>query len=362
MTGAVAIVIESLGGGGAQHVATTLANAWAAQGRQINVITFRDRDSDAFALDPRVCRVVIGGAADSPNPAAAMAANLRRILRLRSTLRQSDAQTVLSFVCSTNVLTVLASWGLRRRVVVSERNDPARQPLPIMWKLMRHLFYRHADLVIANSRAAIDAMSRYVPAAHMTWLPNPLRTAPGSDGVRYDGPFFLAVGRLTGQKAYDVLIAAFAEIGKLLPGWRLVILGDGPLRDDLTRLSAALGVSERVQFAGHVGDPFAWYRAAKVFVHAARYEGLPNAVLEAMSEALPVVVTDGQPGLRDFVRDGESGIVVGVDSVPALADAMKRLAKDEGLRRRLGGAARDAVAPCRTDRAVAAWSAALALP
>src|SRR5215470_1463518 len=119
MTGAIAIVIESLGGGGAQHVATTLANAWAAQGREISVITFRDRDSDAFALDPRVCRVVIGGAADSPNPAAAMAANLRRILRLRSTLRQSDAQTVLSFVCSTNVLTVLASWGLRRRVVVS---------------------------------------------------------------------------------------------------------------------------------------------------------------------------------------------------------------------------------------------------
>jgi glycosyltransferase involved in cell wall biosynthesis len=231
-----------------------------------------------------------------------------------------------------------------------------------MWKLMRHLFYRRADLVIANSRAAIDAMSRYVPAAHMTWLPNPLRTAPGSDGARYDGPFFLAVGRLTGQKAYDVLIAAFAEIGKLLPGWRLVILGDGPLRDDLTRLSAALGVSEHVQFAGHVGDPFAWYRAAKVFVHAARYEGLPNAVLEAMSEALPVVVTDAQPGLRDFVRDGESGIVVGVDSIPALADAMIRLAKDEGLRRRLGDAARDAVTPCRPDRVVAAWSAALALP
>lgn len=363
MSRSIAIVIESLGGGGAQHVATTLANAWCAEGIATNVITLRGPESDVFHLDPRINRVAIGGSHDSHNVLSAILANAHRILRLRAALKASAAGNILGFVAATNVLTILASIGLGMHVTVSERNDPARQSLGRAWNILRKLVYRHADLVVANSNAAITTMSNYVPVERQRWLPNPLRAAPAGSGVTIpiSNPFFLAVGRLDRQKGYDVLLDAFAELKTDLPDWHLVILGGGPMKDELGQQAANLGISDRVYFAGYMADPFPWYRAAKVFVHPARFEGLPNAVLEAMSERLPVVVTDSQEGLRDMLVDHKSGMVVPVNSARALAAAMMEAAKDPELRRRLGSAASVAVEPCKAAYAVAAWTTALGL-
>ncbi len=357
----VAIVIESLGGGGAQHVATTLANAWVAQGMSVTIITFQSAETDKFQLDQRIHRVVIGGMGDSLNTLIALIANVARLIRLRAALRQSGADLILGFVGSTNILTILASLGLGRRVVISERNDPERQSLGRCWNLLRRALYRRADLVIANSRAAIDAMAAYVPRDQMIWLPNPLRQAPNerNSASLPSGPFFLAVGRLTAQKAYDVLLAAFASISNKLPDWQLVILGDGPLRIELLTKAANFNVGPRVQFVGYVGNPFPWYRNAKIFIQSARHEGMPNTVLEAMSEGLPVVVSDAQVGLREVVRDGVTGVVVPASQAAPLAQAMLKLAHDPELRRRLGEQARAALEPFQTDTAVAAWQEAL---
>ena len=359
MTRSIVIVIESLGGGGAQHVASALANHWSASGVAVSVVTFASPDRDVFKLDTGVRRIVIGGAGVSADAFSAIAANVVRVRDMRAAIRASGADTVLSFVGSTNVLTVLAAFGLGKRVIVSERNDPARQSLGRIWDLLRRLLYGRADLVIANSRAAIATMSRYVAAGRLAWLPNPLRR-PDQDSkpLAARRPFILAAGRLDAQKAYDVLLAAFAQIADGRDDVDLVILGQGPLRASLVEQARSLGISGRVAFMGHVDDPFPWYRAAIAFAHPARFEGLPNAVLEAMSVGLVPVVSDAQEGLRDIVHDRRSGLVVPANSAPALATALRRLTDDSQLRATLSAGARQSVA-VQLSGALEKWTAAL---
>src|SRR5204863_8473889 len=117
-------------------------------------------------------------------------------------------------------------------------------------------------------------------------------------------PFFLAAGRLDAQKGYDVLLAAFAEAACERGNVELVILGNGPMRETLEARARELQIADRVTFMGRVDDPFPWYRAAIALVHPARFEGMPNVVLEAMSEGLPPVISDAQEGLRGIVQDG----------------------------------------------------------
>ena len=363
MSREIAVVIESLGGGGAQHVVTTLANSWASAGIDVTVITFQGPDKDAFKLEPRIRRMTIGGSKPSRNFIGGLIANSRRIVLLRGALRSCPAATILAFVGSTNILTILAALGLGQRLVISERNDPARQSLGRPWDLLRKMLYRRADLVVANSRAAIATMSEFVPSERLSWLPNMLRVAPAGTNrsIPVANPFFLSVGRLVEQKGYDVLIEAFAQLAAVLPAWQLVILGDGPLLSELKQLAAELSVGDRVHFEGYVENPFPWYSKAEILVHPARFEGLPNAVLEAMSERRPVIVTDAQEGLRDIVVNNESGLVVAVNSVVALSEAMMSLAKDPQLRKRLGSAAYVAVEPFKAETAVQTWTTALGM-
>lgn len=336
-------MIESFGGGGAQHVASALANHWVANGISTAAVTFSKPEIDVFRLDPRVRRIVVDGGGPSANAFAGLFANATRIRALRAAIRSSGADTVLSFVGSMNVLTILACLGLRKRVIISERNDPTRQSLGRIWDVLRRLLYPHADLVIANSQAAMATMKSYVPAQKLLWLPNPLRRAgEATKALDARKPFFLAAGRLDAQKAYDVLLAAFAQ---LAPEGNvdLVILGNGPLRETLEAQARELKIVGRVSFMGRVDDPFPWYRAAITLVHPARFEGMPNAVLEAMSEGLPPIVSDAQEGLRGIVQDGQSGLVVPVESACALAAAMKRISAEPSLRGALSSGARQSV-------------------
>ncbi len=351
----VAFVIEGLGGGGAQHVVTTIANHLVRSGRRIIVITFRGPSDDLFRLDPAVTRFSIGGVHASPNWLVGLLANLKRIYFLRRAIRDAGAPVLVGFVATTNILLVLAALGLGRRVIISERNDPERQRLGVPWDWLRRLAYRRADLVTANSRSAIESLSRFVPQNKLAWLPNPLREPTNRDLAPKVGPTILSVGRLHHQKGFDILLAAFANSEGPAKGWRLSIVGDGDLRATLEADARKLGVAQFVDWPGRVTDPFPFYRSADFFVLASRYEGTPNVLLEAMSCGLPCVVNDALPGALEFVTDGESGLVVPSENAHALTAALNRLIADAHLRRRLGAAARQAIAGTRTEDVVAEW-------
>ena len=359
MTNRTVIVIESLGGGGAQHVSSTLANTWADRGDAITVITFLDAKHDIFKLDPKVRRIIIGGTNKSPNPFAATIANLVRIRRLRAAVLSCDAEVVVSFLTETNVLTLLATRGTRIKVIIAERNDPSRQSLGKLWNILRGYTYKFANRITANSKHTVSQLNISFPRNKVCWTPNPIRVSEHKTHFEFDTPYIISAGRLHRQKGFDILLRAFAKFHKSHSCWRLFIVGEGDERAELELLSYSLHIAPFVDLIGFVKDPFPYYRAAVFMAHPARYEGLPNVVLEAMSVGIPAVVTDTQPGILDFVQHEKTGLVVPGESVPSLAAAMRRLSDDESLRIRLAGAAREDIRPCLPDQAIKAWDSAI---
>lgn len=364
----IALVISDLRGGGAQRVAVTMAEAWSAAGLRVGVITQSAPDSDAFALDPTIPRISLGGSGNASSMTAGLFANVKRVLALRRALKRLRPACVLSFMMQPNVLTVLATRGFHGRVVVSERNDPARQRFSRVWEFLRRKLYRHADLVTANSQGALETMKSYVPEDKLALLPNPIQVSKGSldsaPSAKTQRRTILAVGRLDHQKGYDVLLEAFARFRQATPEttkWRLVVLGEGTLREELLRQCRGCELEGFVDWEGYVSDPYPYYQAADIFALASRYEGSPNALLEAMSCGVPAIVTDASSGPLELIEDGVGGLVVPAEDPAALATALARLAADEKLRLRMGSAAHDRVAENALSRVLPIWNRALAL-
>lgn len=339
----VALVIHSLIAGGAERVLTTTANAWAERGAEVVVITLDDATRAPFyPLDERVRRRGIDILRPTRHLGDAAVNNLRAVLRLRRVLRAEQPDAVISHISRTNVLSVLATQRLAPPVVVVEHIDPAMRELHRGWALIEEAVYPRASRVAVLTPASMGRLSRRVRARAVA-IPNPIAVAPGErsrDLATARPPFtLLAMGRLTRQKGFDLLIDAFAEVASQRPDWRLIIYGEGPDRSALERQVAARGMDGRIALPGVTPEPHRAMREADLFVLSSRYEGFPMVLGEAMACGLPVVATDCETGPRDIVRDGVDGILVTPNSVDALAAALDCAMADHLLRARLGAAA-----------------------
>jgi glycosyltransferase involved in cell wall biosynthesis len=399
-------VIAHLGPGGAQRVAVNAANALAARGFDVHIVVIHHRP-DAYQLDPRVViqsRVprqaelaTLDNDPDDAEPTTAKAAgpkergggtgllrtyvepylpapafafllrmlsqvvttiNLtRRTLWLRGKIKAIEPDAVLSFLTQTNILTVLATRGLETHTVISERNDPRLQRHRTRVEFMRRVVYRWADVVTANSKGALTALEPFVPTHKLAFLPNPLMVSPTTEIATFAAPTVITVGRLVEQKGLDVLLAAWAKVVEVLPDWRLAIVGGGPLEGELQALAAKLNIEHSLDWIGHVSDPFPLLRGAEFFVMTSRFEGTPNALLEAMVCGLPAVVSDASPGPCELIGTdgGTAGLIVPVEDASTTADAIIRLARDDTLRRRLALEARERARAHEADQAIEVW-------
>jgi glycosyltransferase involved in cell wall biosynthesis len=249
------------------------------------------------------------------------------------------APVIMSLLTKTNIYVIEAARGLDVRVVISERNDPDLQQIGFDLASLRRLSYRNADAVTSNSLGILNKLSAFVPADKLRLLPNPVIVPVIKDVGRRENRF-VAVARLVHQKGVDLLISAFAQIAGDLEGWTLEVVGDGPLLAELRAQADALGISNRVTFHGHVPDPIAVMQQCRVFVLPSRFEGMPNALLEAMASGLAPIVTDASPGPLESVSHETTGWVVPTENVRALAGAMLLLARDSAMTDRIAQQAR----------------------
>lgn len=354
------MVISSVSAGGAERVLTIMANYWAKKGWAIHLLTFSDAATPPFyELDPSIIYVPLGLARESTNSLAAAWNNLWRVCRLRSAIRATRPDCVVSFIDQVNVLTLLATRGMRIPVVVSERVYPPAHPLGTAWEWLRNLTYPRAGKVVGVTARAISHFSPRIRARARV-IPNPIvrpehRSEP-RPAARLPRPSILAVGRLERQKGFDLLLRAFAECAKQHPGWTLAILGEGTLREELESTARELGLGPRVEFRGRVSNTWDYFRQADIFVLASRFEGFPMALCEAMASGVAVVATDCPSGPREVIRDGVDGLLVPNEDVPALASAMAGLMSDAELRGRLGARATEVAERFNLEKVMGMWT------
>jgi glycosyltransferase involved in cell wall biosynthesis len=139
---------------------------------------------------------------------------------------------------------------------------------------------------------------------------------------RGPGPHVMAMGRLQHEKAYDVLLRAFASVLNALPQAKLTILGEGPLEALLKKQALELGIDQAVAFPGFQKNPWPYMKHADLFVLASRFEGMPNALLEALALGTPVVATDCPGGVREIHKSAREIVLVPPEDHVALAAAI----------------------------------------
>lgn len=331
----VLLVTGSLLAGGAERVLADMANYWSRRGWRVVLATWTGKEvADFYELHSDIRRVWLDVYSPNRSIFDKVRSNLSRVIRLRRLLSELKPSAVVSFIDTSNMLTILAAAGLKVRTVVSERIHTGHYfGISRGWRLLRKMLYPFADVVIAQTDDAAQAL-RATCRANVRVIPNPLRTLPRVNVERE--PFILAVGRLDRQKGFDLLVRAFGTIRGAFENWRLVILGSGPELSSLIQLRDDLNMQELIEFRPPVKDVEVWMARAGLVVQPSRFEGFPNVVLEAMGMGAPVICADCPSGPAEIIQDGVNGRLVPVEDVDFLAKAMAELMSEPEVRRRLG--------------------------
>ncbi|MDR0662380.1 MAG: glycosyltransferase [Holosporales bacterium] len=312
----IALVILTLRAGGAERDISRLAD-FLAQKHAVTLITLiaTPEEQPFYPLDSAIKFLPL------------------RLSSYRRTLKRLRPDLIISYLTKTNILTLLATRGLKIPVIISKRVDARLLPYGWFIKTLRAWTYRWAVLIVTQTEE-IAATVRALGVPLMV-IPNaveaPLRQVHYAEQVTT----LISIGRLDAQKDFPTLLRAFSFVCKNAPLCSLHIYGEGPEKEDLLALVARLGIKRQVRFLGITHDPFRVLSEADIFVSSTRYEGFPNALAEAMSVGLPVITSD-RPENRELVCDGQNGRLFPVGKADRLAAVIEELLGDDPQRKRLG--------------------------
>lgn len=345
------IFINSLAGGGAERVTATLANYWVRERWDVTIVTLAPRSEDFYALESGVKRIAMDMAGDSANFLDGIRQNIRRVLGLRKLIRQHRPDAVLAMMSTPNVLLALACWGISSVCAVgSERCYPPHFPLGRMWHALRQRMYGRLDAVVALTQESARWIKANSSARNIPVIPNPVVWPMAINSPRIDPrklcdsrkKILLAVGRLSPEKGFDMLIKVFSELERKHHDWNLVILGEGPDRALLQARIDEYGLGQKVLMPGIAGNVGEWYSEADLFVMSSHYEGFPNALAEALAHGLPAVSFDCDTGPRDIIRHDVDGLLVPLGRETEFHAALDRLMGDSDTRAAFAARAGDA--------------------
>lgn len=301
----------------------------------------------AEGYDVDVVVATSGGVLETTLPVGARLVELgsdRTLTSAPALVRYLKREPPVALLSALNHANLVALWAARwsryrGRVVVAEHHhlEMTRGSLfeGTVLPLLMRFSYGAATRVVAVSRGVKEALISRIglPAERIEVIYNPVISealySAMAEPVEHpflanrDGPLVLAVGRLTAAKNLPNLIRAFEIVHRRFGG-KLLILGDGEMRQELGELIESLGLTEAVAMPGFVGNPYAYFAKASVFVLSSDFEALPTVLIEAMAAGVPVVSTDCQSGPREILADGRYGELVQVRNPDALAKGIER--------------------------------------
>lgn len=332
MTPKISLFLQDLHGGGAERVMLRLAAGIAARSYAVDLVLIKREGAYLDSIPPGV-RLVVLNTRRTLNSVAALAGYLRR----------ERPAAMLTALVHVNVGALLAATlsRARTRVIVTEHSQITRNFAALTSRTVKLAYrmvprvYPLATRVVAVSGGVADDLAKFsgmgrddISVIH-NGIVTPELYAKAAEPCDHpwlapgEPPVIMAAGRMAPVKDFAALIRAFAELRKRRHA-RLLILGEGELRDDLERLASDLGVADDVGMPGFCPNPYALMSRAAVFVQSSQWEGLPSVLVEAMACGTPVVATDCPGGTREILDDGRLGILVPTGDDRAMADAILR--------------------------------------
>ncbi len=290
---------------------------------------------------------------DGPRPTS-----IAWLVRLRRLVRTGEIGIVHTHMPLPAVAARLAMPGRRPLFVHTEHNVwPRYRPLT-RWT-NRSTYRRNAAVIAVSDRVAesihsrvpVDVVVHGIDPDAARHGPQARRSARRLLGVASDELVVGTVGNFTPKKDQETLLRAVARLVPDLPGLRLVLIGSGPLENELRVLATSLGIAEVTDFTGSRDDVRELLPGLDVFALSSRFEGLPIALLEALAAGVACVATS-VGGVPEVLTDGEDGLLVGPGDPDALAAAIRKLLADEAFRAGMGSRAGWRARDFRIDRAV----------
>lgn len=335
--------------GGTPRIIADVANALSGE-YNIMILTLEGTKS-AYALNEDVKTVFLEGRAKFKSRFLNTLLSFSKVPKMARVIRREMPQIVISLHPRPNLNNVLAKklFGLTYRCIIYELNFTSMQygesPSGKLMRLLIRFLYRYSDLALANAEELANEMEKKyrIPCEKLRVIHNPFDIekieAMSKEAIEISWfnegiPVILSVGRLIKQKNHAMLLRAMKRVSeKVLV--RLIILGEGPLKEELIRTAANLGVDKEVLLPGWRDNPFKYMSRAKVFVLSSDYEGLPNVLIEALACGVPVISTDCPSGPKEILCGDKCGIVVSVGDEEAMAEGIRRLLGDGNLRMEL---------------------------
>ena len=328
----LAIVCASLSRGGAERVAVYLSKYMVDKKIDTTIVTAVRKENEYIPLEgvKRYCLT------DKIKKTNKMFTLYYQIKQMREFLKENDIDTVLIMGVPLCVYAVPACIGTGVKVVVSERNDPRHFAGKSMVKHLSHYLMQKADGYIFQTEEARLFYKKKLGDKGVV-IPNPILAENLPEA--YEGErekIIVTAGRLNPQKNQKLLIDAFVEIQKDYPDYKLIIYGEGNLERDLKEYVAYKKMEEKVWFPGNVTNLLERINSATMFVMTSDFEGMPNALIEAMAIGLPCISTDCPcGGPRELIQDGENGRLVSCGNYNELASVMRQILNDESMRNKL---------------------------
>lgn len=327
----IAFLIGSMGKGGAERVISVIANDFANKGWKVDILLLLD-DNCAYNLHKNINLIPICDTQKS---------RIKQLpywlKRIRTYAREKSPHTIVSFVARINIITLLACIGMKKNIIVSERNDPSADGRSSFVKVATYLLYPLSNCIVFQTKRAKHCFPSYIRKNSMI-IPNPINV-----NVKHQSDIenkIVSVGRLIEQKNHSMLIDAFQSIHQMYPDFKLCIYGEGKLRERLQRQIEEYDLKEFVDLPGNITNIHEEIANAKMFVLPSNYEGLSNALLEAMSIGLPCISTNCA-GSDEVIKHNYNGKLISIGNTAELIESMKELIENDALSKEIRAQAKE---------------------
>lgn len=320
----IAFAMACMQGGGAERVVSELANRFDEYGCNVSIVMTKSAGS-VYSLHKRIRQI------DLSKDDRGI---LSRVKALRRCIKENQFDVVISFLTNSNIETLMASFMLKTPVIISERNNPFVDPKGRIYRILRAMTYPMAEGYVFQTPDAQAFFSKGIQKKSLVIM-NPINPELPEAYVGEREKRIVNVGRLVTQKNQKMFIDAFCEFYTAHPDYIAEIYGDGSMEQELSAYIQSKGMQDKVFLRGFTTDVISKIAKASMFVMSSDYEGMSNALIEAVGMGVPCISTDHPiGGARMTIEDGASGFLVPVGDSHAMAEKMAQIADDEELANR----------------------------